>query len=196
MYGFTQQVSRNNGGINQFFFTDADTILKDPRPRHGLQATSLVVEEIPLIPNAFWYQAKVTKFTLRYRLRVRNTRHGVIYRHALEGALGKMRPESLEFFNQFRHRKWVVVYLDRNGLLVMVGSKKYPLEFEFSAETGRQVADLNGSDFEFAGESKYPSWFYHGNLYDYLATDTTPDFGDVGVQPRVLEDGVTIRIIE
>jgi hypothetical protein len=195
--------SLNRAGIECFFFIPAEQIERDPLPNLDMVADSngvpstLVIRELMTRPGALWYQAFVTKHTLQYKGAGELTRSGMRYEHLLSGLVGKVTPEVAAILAQFHEQRFVIIYQDRNQYLRLIGSKDYGLEFSFSEDSGRVPGDLNHTSFQFKGQSKFPAYFYDGNLADTLAGLQETDFGDVTVPTaaRVLADGITLRIL-
>lgn len=188
--------SSNLPGIECFFFVPATSVLRDPLPGYDLKSDTLILKELPLKTGMAWYQATVSKHTLRYSGNSKLTASGREYKHTLSGVVAKVTAEVAATLRQFNEQPFVVIYLDRNGYLRLIGSKDYGLVFSFEEETGQGPGDRNQVSFQFSGYSKFPAYFYHGDLYNKLMQKQESDLGDVTVPARVLEDGMTIRILE
>lgn len=189
------QKGNNTPGLECFFFIETQQLLRELRPGLDVVAQSLITEQLPLTPSAQWFQAIVGKHTLQYRGGSRIRRAGREYDHTLSGVIPRISPEMSAAIRQFDQRKFVIIYQDRNNFLRMIGAKNYGLTFSYEEDTGRVPGDRNQLSFSFTGKSKFPAYFYHGNLYESLSGAELLDFGDVTIQARVLTDGITIRTI-
>jgi len=189
MYSILNKVQNNTGGIKKFFFIPSADLKKDPRPNQNL-----IVNEIPIKEGSKWYKGEVTRFSLEYNERKRASEYPDYFEQSLQGVIGKSTPEKEEILSQFDNRRFTIVYLDQNGYLRFAGGKEDGLLFTWDFETGAEPGDRNQIAFTFEGESKRKGLYYDGALYDYLAGDTQPDFGDISI--RALEDGKTYRILE
>lgn len=196
MHHIIHKKAVNAGGLVCFFFIACNQLLRDLRAGYDVQDQTLITRELPLVPGAVWYQAIVGKHTLQYKGDSKMRRAGREYDHTLSGVIPRISPEMLAVIRQFDQQKFVIIYQDRNNYLRLIGSKNYGLSFSYQEDSGRVPGDRNQVSFSFSAKSRYPGYFYHGALYDSLAGEDVPDFGDVKVQARVLEDGITIRSIE
>lgn len=193
MHSLLRDGRRNVAGLVSFFFVEANQLLADPRPKAG--AVSLIVDELPVSPTAQWYQGIVTPFTLSYAENRQQTRQGEYYRQQLDGVIARQSPELQEVLSSLHRRRFVLVSRDRNNYLKLIGTKECPLEFSYSSSSGSSPRERNQVSFRFSGDTRTPSFFVHGNLYDSLAPLEQPDFGDTTVQQRALADGFTVRIL-
>lgn len=194
-YHLLRDGQRNVAGLVSFFFVEARFLLRDPRSYEALQGRSLVVEELPLSPDAVWYQGLVTRYTLDYNETYQTTRAGEFWQQQVEGVIARQSPELQEVISTLNRRRFVLVTRDNNGYLKLIGSKECPLTFGYRSQTGSNPRERNQISFRFGGDTRTPSLFVHGNLYDTLAAVEQPDFGDTTVQQRVLADGISIRIL-
>lgn len=191
------RAGRNVGGIQQFFFVESRQILRDPQPVTDVLDNALVVQQIPLITGALWYQAIVTKHTLNFKEKAEQTKFGTRYIQEFTGIASRQRPEMASIFTRFTQDKYCIVFLDRNGYLRLIGGRDHGLLCTTESDSGTAPVDRNHISFMFKGVSGHPSYFYSGSLYSHLAPiDEVPDFGDQTVVARSLEDGITIRILE
>lgn len=193
MFNLQRDGKRNVSGLVSFFFGEARQLLRDPQPMAGTQ--SLVIDALPLNADSLWYQGIPTPYTLDYQESRRQTRYGDSYQQQVDGVLARQSPELQEVLSALNRRRFVVITRDRNGYLKLIGTKECPLEFSFSSRTGSSPTERNQVSFRFRGDTRRPSLFVHGNLYETIASVEQPDFGDTTVQQRVLADGITFRTL-
>lgn len=195
MYHLRRDSKYNLAGIVRFFFIDSKDIIKDPRPRLGLIAETLIVTEIATRPGALWYEGLVTKNTLSVRIAKQNRRPGESYSYTLSGSIARNSPELQAVLNSFSGRRFTLIAEDQNGFLRFLGGKEYGSEFLYESESGKRPGEANLVSFKFDGQTPEPPPFMHGNLYDTLSQAAAPLFGDVSIVQRVLEDGFTVRVL-
>lgn len=193
MYDLLRDGKSNVSGLVSFFFVEARQLVREVYPTYGTQ--SLIVDELPLSASAKWNQGIVVPFSLNYQENRRQDRVGESYQQQVDGVVARQSPELQEVLSSMQRRRYVVITRDRNGYLKLIGSKECPLEFNYSSRSGSNPRERNQVSFRFTGDTRGPSFFVHGNLYDTIAEVEQPDFGDTTIQRRVLSDGITFRIL-
>lgn len=107
--------------------------------------------EIILSGQNIWNVGKATKFTPKFKDRLRKSSKGSKVPVTLSGTIAKKTDQMISVLKQMVNRHYVVVYKDYNGQLVRVGSQAHPLTFSYSGNSGKRPGTFAGIEFEFTG---------------------------------------------
>ncbi len=82
---------------------------------------------------------------------------GTTFVHEISGFIAGYNQDSESYINQMiRTKKFVVIYMDSNGTLVMLGTPDIPIRFSADFETGETNASKRGFKIKFSGNVHYP----------------------------------------
>ena len=82
---------------------------------------------------------------------------GTTFLHEITGYVSGYDKDSEININQMiRIKKFVVIYMDSNGILVMLGTPDIPIRFSADFETGETNASKRGFKIKFSGNVHFP----------------------------------------
>jgi len=82
---------------------------------------------------------------------------GTTFLHEITGYVSGYNKDSETYINQMiRIKKFVVIYMDSNGTLVMLGTPDIPIRFSADFETGETNTSKRGYKLKFSGNVHFP----------------------------------------
>ena len=82
---------------------------------------------------------------------------GTTFLHEITGYVSGYDKDSETYINQMiRIKKFVVIYMDSNGTLVMLGTPYIPIRFSADFETGETNTSKRGYKLKFSGNVHFP----------------------------------------
>ena len=82
---------------------------------------------------------------------------GTTFLHEITGYVSGYNKDSETYINQMiRIKKFVVIYMDSNGTLVMLGTPDIPIRFSADFETGETNTSKRGYKVKFSGNVHFP----------------------------------------
>ena len=82
---------------------------------------------------------------------------GTTFLHEITGYVSGYDKDSETYINQMiRIKKFVVIYMDSNGTLVMLGTPDIPIRFSADFETGETNTSKRGYKLKFSGNVHFP----------------------------------------
>lgn len=143
----------NRAGLREFWYIAESDIASVPVARDNMIPGAVVLK-----PGKVWYSFYVTKFSLDFDERLRETKHGDRYDQKLEGVVPKDSPELAKALSQIRG-KIAIVYKDLNGFYKLIRNTT----FTSRLATGRRPGSgTNGVDISFEARNVEPAYFYNG----------------------------------
>ena len=92
---------------------------------------------------------------------------GTTFLHEITGYVSGYDKDSEININQMiRIKKFVVIYMDSNGTLVMLGTPDIPIRFSADFETGETNASKRGFKIKFSGNVHFPPLRLSENPFD------------------------------
>ncbi|MDJ1480264.1 hypothetical protein QNI16_07195 [Cytophagaceae bacterium YF14B1] len=157
MKNINQLPGDNLGGLEQFFYADADEIDSIAPAVNGV-----ITPDILMKSGKVFYSFRPSQGTLGFKEQQKDTKGGAIFTSELKGYVPRDSPELQSALLDMYNRRLVVIYRDNNGLLKLVGDKNFWLTFEADLDTGTNPTNRNGISFSFKGEGPNPAPFYGG----------------------------------
>jgi hypothetical protein len=145
----------NQGGNLQFYYLPVNNVSLIPRAVNGT-----VLSEISLKDIANWFLGYSTNDLLSFESQLVSNEHGSYYENTVKGFYPKPSATFIEYLYDVRHRKFILLVMDSNGRLRIVGSVEQPCTLTFVEKTGTRAQDLPGVSFEFRCENYNPCYFY------------------------------------
>ena len=82
---------------------------------------------------------------------------GTTFTHEIAGFIAGYDQDSESYISQMiRIKKFVVIYMDSNGTLVMLGTPEIPIRFSADFETGETSSSKRGFKIKFSGNVHFP----------------------------------------
>ena len=92
---------------------------------------------------------------------------GTTFLHEITGYVsGYDKDSELNINQMIRIKKFVVIYMDSNGILVMLGTPDIPIRFSADFETGETNASKRGFKIKFSGNVHFPPLRLSENPFD------------------------------
>ena len=92
---------------------------------------------------------------------------GTTFLHEITGYVSGFDKDSERNINQMiRIKKFVVIYMDSNGTLVMLGTPDIPIRFSADFETGETNTSKRGYKLKFSGNVHFPPLRLSENPFD------------------------------
>ena len=160
----------NMGGLYQIKVCRKADIVSIPAPADGT-----IFGNATFKPGAGFISFDVTLDTARMQRQDQLTREGNTRRNSLPFTLPKGRASIEGILKKMVDDEFIVLFFE-NGVQKMFGQLHAPVQFTYSHDTGRKVADLNAYECRF---------FYDGpdNVFFYSGTAGNPP---VGAAPAVV----------
>ena len=116
-----------------------------------LGSTALITNEDDV------YCMDVTQDTSGAVLNQKTDFAGTTFLHEITGYVSGYNKDSETYINQMiRIKKFVVIYMDSNGTLVMLGTPDIPIRFSADFETGETNTSKRGYKLKFSGNVHFP----------------------------------------
>lgn len=133
----------NYGGVDRFWFAHEDDI-------SGIdQNGQLILKE-----GSVWSVGRAVKYSMEFQNPSQDRRGGIIFNPVLSGVVKKYRPELEEVLQQMRGERYGLIYRDKNGYLIQVGSPGEFLTFTTEYLSGGLPYENNGFRWAFRGQIK------------------------------------------
>ena len=156
------RINRNNAGLRQLYYTAADDLLRDPLLLPGEWTYP---EPVDLAAGAAWHKVAFTRFTASLSEKKNIRRQGVLYDLEISAKLAMDSPDIAYAVNQVRTRRVVLLILDLNGHVRLIGRKRFGLTLTDERVLGQSPEELNHIALMFSGECPYPSVFMDPGHY-------------------------------
>lgn len=145
----------NMGGNQRFLFI----------PITDIEILYLAVNQIVSTPpelktDCSFFKGYASYKTLLFEEKQEQSAAGSYFNQKLSGFYPKINPTAIALFSEMQNQYFIVIVLDNNGQLRMVGNLEQPLKMRYSLSTGSNPATRNGVEYEFAGQSQFPAPFF------------------------------------
>ncbi|MBW6490841.1 MAG: hypothetical protein K0B15_06550 [Lentimicrobium sp.] len=151
----------NQGGNLLFFYIPVTDVVSIP-----ISSGGSVLNDITLLQGAEWFLGYSTKDTLSLESEMITNEQGSYYQHAVKGFYPKPPPALIKYFDSIRHQKFILLVMDSNNRIRIIGSLAQPCSFTFSEITGSRAQDLPGVNFGFNCVNYNPCLFYYTNPFN------------------------------
>ncbi|MDJ1472854.1 hypothetical protein [Xanthocytophaga flava] len=159
MKNINQLPGDNLGGVESFFYADADEIEYIGAPINGVISPDIIMKS-----GKVFYSFRPSQGTLGFKEQQNDTKAGPIFTQELKGYVPRDSADLQSALLDLYGRRLVVIYRDNNGLLKLVGDKDFYLTFEADLDTGTNPTNRNGISFTLKGTSPKAAPFYGGSF--------------------------------
>lgn len=148
-------------GLQALFFVPVAALL--PLPDLDEDELSLL-GDVQLVPGATWSLLDGTIYTPSLDVVAAVTVHGAGYEQELTGFYAGDRPAVASQFVKMQGRRFVLLALDFEGQVRLVGDPRGGLEFTYKQTSGTKPGERKGYAWSFKGRTAGPSLFYTGTM--------------------------------
>lgn len=159
MINLNNLVGDNVPGVRTVYFTEANNVFSI-----ASNTDYLVSSDITLIGTAVWYTMGFAYDTARLRVNEQRSRIGSAFNVSLDGAIAKPTAAKMYSLNTLINRNFVLVVIDRNGLIKIIGDEENYLRLSLSESSGRSAGEANQVGVNFTGKILKKPQFYNGNI--------------------------------
>ena len=159
MINLNNPVGDNLPGVRTVYFTEANNVFSI-----ASDTDYIVSDDITLIGGAIWYTMGFSYDTARLRVNERKNRIGSYFDIALEGAIPKPTQAKMYSLNTLKNRNFVLVVIDRNGLIKIIGDEENYMRLLWSESSGRSAGENNQIAIRFTGKVLKKPIFYNGTI--------------------------------
>ena len=145
----------NIGGHRMFLFIPVEDVESIP------DAVNMVVsEDIELKTDKAWYYGLFTQDTHGYVEPMEENEAGPYYKKKLTGFISTVTKEMTALIEDFESRLFVLISLDNNGNLRLIGSLNEPMRVSIDETSQDNAAGRSGYSVMFRRDSTFKSYFY------------------------------------
>lgn len=145
----------NMGGNRRFLFIpDTDIELFPP------VANQLINTPPILKSDCSFYKGYSSHKTLLFDEKQQKSDAGTYFNQILSGFYPKINPLALALFSDMQMRGFILIVLDNNNQLRIIGTPDHSARLRYSLSTGATPATRNGIEYEFYCQSIFPAPFF------------------------------------
>lgn len=165
-------------GLQALFFAPVAALL--PLPDLDEDGLSLL-GDLHLATGLSWSLLQGTIYTPALDLVAGTGVHGQAYEHELTGFYAGDRPAVASQFLKMQGRRFVLLAVDYDGLVRLVGDPRGGLEFTYKQTSAAKPGERKGYTWSFKGRTAGPALFYTGTMPAQLPAGpgTPPSTGGV-----------------
>jgi hypothetical protein len=145
----------NLGGNFGFRFLFVESIQAIPETIGGT-----IHAEVTLQAGTRWMDCRCTEESMNYKEDPQESDHGSYFYKEFSAFIPKERPETVDFLNANKNRRFILDITDNNGSRRLVGTREEPMYFRSSHDTKDKVSGINGNRIVFYGDGEFKSPFY------------------------------------
>jgi hypothetical protein len=145
MQDITRLRETNRGGMQRIYVVEARYVLNMVHNRAINEVTS-----IALATGIDWSTIEFTRESLQLKERTRQRNGSVVKEISLEGVIPKDRGGLGAQLDYMERHKWVVLAMDKNLLIRVIGTQTQPAVFTIeSKNSGKKWNDMNAQEVSF-----------------------------------------------
>jgi hypothetical protein len=155
MEDLNQLKNDNVGGIIRFNFIpvqDVDSIV--------MPVNNKVLEPLEVKEGKRWYCAYATLGTIGYTEEQSDTDNGGIFKRKFTAICPQDNDEMTDTLNAMRNQRFIIDYMDANGLRKLVGTIEEPLFFTSTLNTKTDMRGRNEHVISFYGDASHKAYVY------------------------------------
>lgn len=148
-------------GLAALFFVPVAAVL--PLPDLDEDGLSLL-GDVQLATGIDWSLLQGVIYTPALDLAAGTGVHGPAYEHELTGFYAGDRPAVASQFIRMQGRRFVLLAVDYDGLVRLVGDPRGGLEFTYKQTSAAKPGERKGYTWSFKGRTAGPALFYTGTM--------------------------------
>lgn len=145
----------NLGGIIRFKFIPVTDVESIASPIDHVITTPVILKT-----DKRWFSAYATMGTIGYTEASEQTANGGLFKRQLVAIIPKDDKDKAKLFNKMRNQRFIVDYVDSNGLRKLIGSLEEPVFFSSTQNTKTEMPGRNEHSISFYGTGTHKAFIY------------------------------------